>query len=83
MHRKWEDKQVDSPYAVATWRTKTMKEPYADFTENSPGRKKRDDIAEAIKRDQEIKKSSGLFNITGFLQKQANEILKKRGFLQE
>ena len=39
---------VDSPFAVATAQAKKMG--YKNFDEDSPGQKKRDEIAEAIKR---------------------------------
>ena len=41
-------KEVDNPFAVATAQAK--KQGHADFSEGSSGKKKRDIIAEAIKR---------------------------------
>ena len=41
-------KEVDNPFAVATAQAKKMG--YSNFTEGSEGNKKREEIAEAIKR---------------------------------
>ena len=41
------EKEVENPFAVATAAAK--KEGYKDFSEDSAGAKKRDEIAEAIK----------------------------------
>lgn len=41
-------KQIDNPFAVATAQAKKMG--YKNFDEGGPGEKKRDEIAEAIKR---------------------------------
>ena len=41
-------KQIDNPFAVATAQAKKMG--YKNFDDGSPGEKKRDEIAEAIKR---------------------------------
>ena len=41
-------KEIDNPFAVATAQAKKMG--YSNFTEGSEGNKKREEIAEAIKR---------------------------------
>ncbi len=43
-------KEVEEPFAVATWQAQQMG--YSDFAEGSPGRKKRDEIAETLKKNQ-------------------------------
>jgi len=47
--KKKVQKQVDNPFAVATAQAKKMG--YKNFDDGSPGEKKRDEIAEAIKRN--------------------------------
>ena len=48
LFKQWVKKQVDNPYAVATAQAKRMG--YKNFKEGSSGDKKRDKIAEALKK---------------------------------
>jgi len=57
-------KQVRDPYAVATATAQRMG--ITDFSEGSEGRKKRDEIAEALRREKKVSKS-----IDEFIEKQA------------
>lgn len=53
------EKQIEEPFAVATEQAKKMG--YSDFSEGSPGRTKRDEIAEALKREQKSNDNASKF----------------------
>ena len=48
MSMRMAKREVQEPFAVATWQAQQMG--YSDFSEGSPGRAKRDEIAESLKK---------------------------------
>ena len=57
------EKQIKEPFAVATHVAERMG--YSDFTRGSAGRKKRDEIAEELKRQQKAMNVKKEFIVPG------------------
>lgn len=71
------NKEVQEPFAVATAAAKKMG--HKDFSEGSPGREKRDEIAEELKSDQpsNIERLNDLINSEGDFEKFADYLRKE------